>query len=397
MSREIIEKIKQIKNHNGQVNPDRDWVAQNRAQMMTQIKNTLPETKPKFNFDMIWQGIGIFVPNRIVYHVVRPVAVCALVAAVATSGWIASVSATQDSLPGELGYGVKMATEKTQLAVASMISSDDKEAQMHMELASKRAKEIKQVVKENKNNSNKNVQVAMVDLEKSIQVVEQKIKTVGESQPEKVLEVSKNVTEKTKEIKESLKEVEVSSPEVDVENIKKITNEVSLAAVEKVVQKKEEGKVEISEEEVKKLVNDQIEIINNEVGAVQQKAEVVVEKINNNQTNQTSIVNNSVVVADPVSSTENVAIVKEAVETTSKTVAVNTEQTEKSLTEAKTLVESNQLMQAIQIVKEVSITTQETAQVVKNTQKIVSDAQVVIDQQNIVNSTTTVNVSTTGQ
>lgn len=397
MSREIIEKIKQIKNHNGQVNPDRDWVAQNRAQMMTQIKNTLPETKPKFNFDMIWQGIGIFVPNRIVYHVVRPVAVCALVAAVATSGWIASVSATQDSLPGELGYGVKRATEKTQLAVASMISSDDKEAQMHMELASKRAKEIKQVVKENKNNSNKNVQVAMVDLEKSIQVVEQKIKTVGESQPEKVLEVSKNVTEKTKEIKESLKEVEVSSPEVDVENIKKITNEVSLAAVEKVVQKKEEGKVEISEEEVKKLVNDQIEIINNEVGAVQQKAEVVVEKINNNQTNQTSIVNNSVVVADPVSSTENVAIVKEAVETTSKTVAVNTEQTEKSLTEAKTLVESNQLMQAIQIVKEVSITTQETAQVVKNTQKIVSDAQVVIDQQNIVNSTTTVNVSTTGQ
>lgn len=98
MSREIIEKIKQIKNHNGQVNPDRDWVAQNRAQMMTQIKNTLPEIKPKFNFDMIWQGIGIFVPNRIVYHVVRPVAVCALVAAVATSGWIASVSATQDSL-----------------------------------------------------------------------------------------------------------------------------------------------------------------------------------------------------------------------------------------------------------------------------------------------------------
>lgn len=396
MSREIIEKIKQIKNHNGQVNPDRDWVAQNRAQMMTQIKNTLPETKPKFNFDMIWQGIGIFVPNRIVYHVVRPVAVCALVAAVATSGWIASVSATQDSLPGELGYGVKRATEKTQLAVASMISSDDKEAQMHMELASKRAKEIKQVVKENKNNSNKNVQVAMIDLEKSIQVVEQKIKTVGESQPQKVLEVSKNVTEKTKEIKESLKEVEVSSPEVDVENIKKITNEVSLAAVEKVVQKKEEGKVEISEEEVKKLVNDQIEIINNEIGAVQQKAEVVVEKINNNQTNQTSIVNNSVVVADPVSSTENVAIVKEAVEITSKTVAINTEQTEKNLTTAKTLVESNQLMEAIQIVKEVTVTTQETAQVVNDTQKIVTSAQTNIEQQSVL-TTTTVNVSTTGQ
>lgn len=397
MSREIIEKIQQIKNHNGQVNPDRDWVVQNRAQMMTQIKNTLPETKPKFNFDMVWQGIGIFIPNRIVYHVVRPVAVCALVAAVATSGWIASVSATESCLPGDICYGVKLAAEKTQVMVASVISSDEKEAQMHMELASKRAKEIKKVVADNKVDSTKNAQVAVVSLEESIHTVGEKIKTVGENNPEKVLEMSKNVTEKTKEIKESLKDVEQQNIEIDVDGIKKITNEVSLAAVEKVVQKKEEGKVEVSEEEVKQLVNAQIEIISGDIGTVQQKAEVVVGQINSDQAAQTLVANNSTTTVDTTSTTENAAIVKEAVESTSKTVAVNTEQTEKSLTEAKTLVESNQLMQAIQIVKEASITTQETAQVVKDTQKIVSDAQIVIDQQNIVNNTTTVSVSTTGQ
>lgn len=388
MSRQIIEKIKQIKNYNGQVNPDRVWVTRNREQMMTQIKNTIPETKPKFDLEMIWQAVGIFIPNKIVYSVVRPLAVFVLVGTLATSGWIASVSATQNSLPGELGYSVKRATEKTQVAVASIISTEEVEAQMHMDLASKRAKEIKQVVVENKNNSTKNAQVAMVDLEKSIQTAGEKIKNVGETKPEKVLEVSKNVTEKTKEIKENLKNVEAQNNEIDINNVQKITSEISIGAVELVVKKKEEGKVVVSEEEVKKLVSDQIDIISSDANIVQQKAEVVAGQmviVESSQTTSTAEITTSGVSMVA----ENTVSAKSLVEDTSKTVADNIQQTEKSLTEAKTLVESNHLLEAIQKVKEVTQANQETAQVVKETQKVVTEVQSQITQQNLINNTTT--------
>jgi len=387
MSREIIEKIKQMKNYNGQINPDQVWIAKNREQMMTQIKNTVPEIKPKFNFKMVWQAIGIFIPNKIVYNVVRPLVVFILVGTLTTSGWIASVSATQNSLPGELGYSVKRATEKTQVVVASIISTEEVEAQIHMDLASKRAKEIKQVVVENKNNSIKNAQVAMVDLEKSIQTAEKKIKSVGETKPEKVLEVSKNVTEKAKEIKENLKNVEVQNNEIDTNKVQKITNEISIGAVELVVKKKEEGKVIISEEEVKKLVSDQIESISSDANIVQQKAEIVADQIVAVESLQTT--STTEVATSGLSMLENTVSTKSLVEGTSKTVADNIQQTEKSLTEAKTLVENNHLLEAIQKVKEVTQVNQEIAQAVKETQKAVIEVQSQINQQNLIVNTTT--------
>ena len=388
MSRDIIEKIKKIKTHSGQVNPDHVWVTKNREQMMMQVKNTVPETKPKFNMEMIWQGIGVLVPSKVVYNFVRPVAVFSLIAVVVTSGWIASVSATQDSLPGDIGYGVKMATEKTQEIVVKITSAEDKEAAMHMEFASRRAEEVKKVsADKNDMEAPAKAKVAVDKMEKSIQAANENIKNVAETQLEKVVSVSKDVAERSKEIKESLKKAEEDNQEVDVENAKKITNEINLTALENVVQKKQEGKIDISEEEIMGLLSDQIEIIIGDADFVKEKAEKVNREAVDEETAKTSVSvaedveEDSVevlIVEGEVNVEENkedvfvTTTVEQMIEKTNKTVEESNEKTEKDLTEAKSLVENNQLLEAMQMIREVSQNTQETGLVVKETQKIVN-------------------------
>jgi len=210
------EQLKKLKNTNSRINPDRSWVLENKEKMMCQIGNSTTNEKNTFSFTYIWDMINVIVPGQMVYSVVRPVLVFLLIGAVATSGWIASVGATANSLPGDIGYGVKMATEKTQQIVASMTSSDQKEAELHLEFATRRAKEVKKIVEKkdeeiSKEETSKNVGIAIEHLEKSIDSANDKLKKVTENQPEKVVEASKVVAEKTKEIKDDLRDAENAS------------------------------------------------------------------------------------------------------------------------------------------------------------------------------------------
>ena len=47
-----------------------------------------------------------------VYNFVRPMATLLIIAMVATSGWIATVDASYNAIPGEWLYPAKRATEK---------------------------------------------------------------------------------------------------------------------------------------------------------------------------------------------------------------------------------------------------------------------------------------------
>ena len=161
MSKEIISQLKKIREHNGQVNPDRVWVSANREQLLRQIGNTVHEEKPRFNLEQVWEGMSLFLPSRLVYSVVRPVAAFILIGAIATSGWITSVSATQNCLPGETCYGVKLATEKTQELVVAVAGSDETATQMHLEFAKRRAEEVKKVAVKKEADAPKQAEVAI--------------------------------------------------------------------------------------------------------------------------------------------------------------------------------------------------------------------------------------------
>lgn len=351
MSSSLKEQLKKVKEQNSRRNPDRSWVARNRTKLMSQIGNTTAEEKPRFRMEYIWQMINIFVPGRLTYTVIRPTAVFLLVGAVATSGWIASVGATQNCLPGEICYGVKIAAEKTQELVTVVASSKEQQAQMHMEFASRRAKEVKKVAQNNTDDVIQQAAVAMEKLEKSVQTASEVIQEVAEANPEKMIEVAKDMQEKAKEINQNLTDAsEQIGNDVNVDVTKQAVKDASMVAVETAVHKKEEGKTTASDEEVKEIVMNQIDIVVTDAGNIKNKAEDVVKAMMIvSSTTNVAPINLTMAVSSTILTTTSSFQVGEV----NRQVVVQDETNQKTLGEAKTLVDNNHLLEAIEKIKDV--------------------------------------------
>ncbi len=71
----------------------------------------------------------------------RPVAIGVSGFVLLTSGWMTTVSAAADSLPGDALYSIKLVTERAQIELASL----DRRAVLHTEFAERRLKEVSEL------------------------------------------------------------------------------------------------------------------------------------------------------------------------------------------------------------------------------------------------------------
>ncbi len=76
------------------------------------------------------------------HAVLRPAMVGVGMLALVVGGWMTSVSAAYESVPGDFFYPIKIATEQAQLTIAI---SDQKRAELHMEFASRRLAEVSSI------------------------------------------------------------------------------------------------------------------------------------------------------------------------------------------------------------------------------------------------------------
>ncbi|MBI5222042.1 MAG: hypothetical protein HY980_00915 [Candidatus Magasanikbacteria bacterium] len=390
MSSVLKRQLEKVKEQESRINPDGSWVARNREKLLAQTRNTVVEEKPHFRIDYIWQAINIFVPGRLAYTVVRPAVVFLLVGAMATSGWIASVSATQNCLPGEICYGVKLATEKTQELVTVVAGAKEQQAQMHMEFATRRAKEAKKVVENNAVDAPQRAAEAMHKLEKSVQSANHAIKVVAEENPGKAVEAVKDMQEKAKEINQTLTDVAAQSGAetgVNVAGAKQVVKDSSLEVVEAMVQKKESGATDVSDEAVKGLVKTQIDAVLRDVGETQGRAADAVMALESASTTPSGLspglvitVSSTILVATSsmqavVSSTEQIVFPTSTIKTVlgeaSKQAVAQGQESQKTLEEAKVLVDGNHLLEAIGKVKDATQTAQQAERTVIEVNKAV--------------------------
>src|SRR3989338_9340797 len=146
MSSELIEQLKRLR-HN-EVNPSEEWARRTKQLLKAQISNTVPAVAKakKQVFENVWETMAAVLPSSFVYKVVRPVAVFIMVIMVGASGWIATVDASYNALPGDWLYTTKRATEKTQVAIAAAVGDKTGETKLHSEFAKRRALEAKKMV-----------------------------------------------------------------------------------------------------------------------------------------------------------------------------------------------------------------------------------------------------------
>jgi hypothetical protein len=205
MSRELVKKLKKMKSQDGRINPDRAWVMRNREQLLSSIRQSSVDKQSvaqaqkflsKFA-NQFSEGLHIFVSNKVLSFA-RASMTVVLVIVVAVGGWTASVSASYNSLPGEVLYNVKMAVEKAELIVAGVVGSEEDEVSTIFKHASTRVDEYQ------RSESPEQAGQAIDLLKKKIESSSESLAKVEENSPITAVAVAKVIEEKTEEILVSL-------------------------------------------------------------------------------------------------------------------------------------------------------------------------------------------------
>ncbi len=394
--KELKSQLKRVKDIDGLVNPDRVWVAENKARLMSQIANTAtPQKQVMQDHERVqyaWYStqrmVKLFVPRNMA-RAVRPVMTVMLALLLTTSGWIASAYAQ----PGDTLWSAKAAVgtviEKSQLAFAD----DEEDVKLNLTFAAKRAQEIKTVVEREDvapEKKAKFVQKTSEDLEKNLDEASEGLKNT-DSENTSVKEVSL----KTKEIAKTLKETtEKVSEEVIDEELKKDlteqtveTQKISLEMVETVVQKKVDAQVEITDEEkmvIKEHIEEVVETISEDTQKVKEQTDELVKDVEDAEDiiDEVEIENIEGVIEEVVSEETTTIEIVEEVDTTTSTPeviieekttqeqvqevaekveeAIKTVDTEKQ--EVQTLVEEENILEAIKKTRALTETVEQTAE-----------------------------------
>jgi len=239
---------------------------------MSEIKDTAPIAGENWAFELS----KIVFPWKVMKLVARPVlATFSIIGLVLGSGF--SVSASQMALPGDALYGLKIASERVQVA----LTFDKKEsAKIHVELAGKRINEIKKI-KENTDSDQKKIQkinVAMDKFREEISTVQNKLENLNkESSAENTVEFAQMVDNKTTEYQEDLVQATNELPELNdaTQNINQsldLAGKTGDAALTMIVEKHMQGEVVQPEAEVLERIGEKIGTAEVKVAAAEGQA-----------------------------------------------------------------------------------------------------------------------------
>ncbi len=178
----LVRKIKKLQ----LITPDTSWLESQRSFLLYEISRSINQPKrekailafPLFNF----------------FRVLRPAFAFALIAIVVISSLstVGVISASQNTLPGDFLYPVKMAVEKTQL---TFTPSQENRTKLSIKFATQRIDEFTQLIE--KPDKTKDLGKAVQKFTQEIVSVQQNINTLKEKNAQKAAEVAKLVKSQT--------------------------------------------------------------------------------------------------------------------------------------------------------------------------------------------------------
>ncbi|MCX6780793.1 MAG: DUF5667 domain-containing protein [Candidatus Magasanikbacteria bacterium] len=207
---DVVQSIRMLKNTAHAANPNEEWVASSRAQMLSTINRTTEEVPTRiFTMAHVWSALSLIMPQKTVYAYVRPAVIFTLCFSLGTAGWITTVSASLGSLPGDALYPVKIATEHTQVAVVQVTQGSAATAELHLSFASRRADEVTKIIATptaNPVEQKARVAVAAENLKTEVQNVSETLQAAKQSDPAAAVQVAKVIEVKITALQQSLDE-----------------------------------------------------------------------------------------------------------------------------------------------------------------------------------------------
>lgn len=221
--------------------PRQSWLRDNRAGFLMRAENhgqasEQPEQIIKRKIGAYASASIIFVSPWMRKNVFRPAFVVLSAFAVVFSGWIATVNASMNSLPGDVLYPLKRATEEAQLT----LSAGADKTNLQVEFASRRLEEVSKIVESaDQQNKDENVATALDQFKNNINDVKANLETLkNNGQAEEAVAMAKMVDRKVGEYSSVLENTGNTGTDLsdnfkeNVENAKKVVEETGVKAVE---------------------------------------------------------------------------------------------------------------------------------------------------------------------
>lgn len=209
---QLLKKIRKIKAIVQRSKPDAVWLLSTRSTLLMQVKNTLPVEAPRKKevAGELYKFVSPFFNFSKMVH--KPVFAALAVIVTLLGGSLFSVSAAEQSLPGDFLYSVKLATEQARLAMAK--DSKDK-VKLKTEFTERRVDEMKKVIAApDVNKKEKVIQTAEV-LKRDMDTIKQQLGDMqGEAGAQDIKDTAKMIDQKTSAVVQALQDSKLEmSPE----------------------------------------------------------------------------------------------------------------------------------------------------------------------------------------
>jgi len=261
MNKEAIKQLDKIKLMRQSIKPDAAWVQNTRATVLMQVKNTLP-TKKDVLSKRIGQLYEFIFPKSLFAVVSRPVLAGMALLLVIAGGSVMSVSAAEKSMPGDLLYGLKLASEQARIVLTG--PREDK-LKLKTEYTSRRIDELKQVVSaQDEGKSQKVMQVAEI-LKHDVKTLKEQLNEVAKtSSPDATAAAAKLVDKQSNEVIAVLRDAKDSLPPEEKEKVTEAQSaaaETGVKAIEVLAEKHQESADVIPASELAQAMQDHAKIV----------------------------------------------------------------------------------------------------------------------------------------
>jgi hypothetical protein len=256
------------------VEPASSWVNAERARLLEQIGG-MNVARVSF-FEWLRMAVRSLIPTSARSMLRGPIAAALSGLGLIVGGSMASVSASEQSVPGDLLFPIKIVSEQTRLA----LTTDKKEKfRLKGEFVNRRVEEIKKIASTNVEKKPERLKEATEILRRDLDTVKNQLTDVSGGKPAERVEVAKIVDKTSSEVVAGLKIAKASLPSEirpQVAEVEAVAVNTSVKAVNAILdaQTDEESKKLVTKEELIQSISQKVEGVSEHLtSATQQLAE----------------------------------------------------------------------------------------------------------------------------
>lgn len=170
---QLFKRTRNIRKAASQMRPDAVWVAGTRKTLLMQVRNSQPA--PVKAAATVNRAFNIFLPVISFKWMRTPAAIASAVILAIFGGSFLSVSASEQALPGDFLYSIKLAGEQARMA---MVKSPDERIKLKTEFTERRVTEMKQVIESPRADKSDRVKQAADVLKRDMDTIKNQLEEV---------------------------------------------------------------------------------------------------------------------------------------------------------------------------------------------------------------------------